>query len=218
VPDEGVEEVVEEHDGRDGRLGSASQVAEARRPRAEVREEAILSATMKLLVEVGYDRLSIDGVAVLAHSSKTTIYRRWPDKAALVVAAITRHTTEELVIPDDSLSLRDDLLALAGSMRDVLCAHDAALLIGLATAMRARPDLALTVHARLMDDKHAACRLVVERAVERGELPSADSVDLLMEACSSMMFARICIGTQPVDDAFVINLVDRILIPAANSF
>jgi AcrR family transcriptional regulator len=188
------------------------------RPRAEVREEAILSATMQLLLEAGYDRLSIDGVAVLAHSSKSTIYRRWPDKAALVVAAVTRHTAQELVIPDDSLSMRDDLLALARSMRDVLSAHDAALLIGLATAMRDRPDLALTVHTRVMDDKYAACRLVVERAVERGELSSADGVGLLMEACSSMLFARICIGTQPVDDAFVTDLVDRVLIPVANSF
>lgn len=198
----------------------SSPADQARRPRrrAEAREEAILNATMELLIECGYDRLSIDGIADLAHSSKSTIYRRWPDKAALVVAAVKRHTGQELVIPDNSLSVRDDLLALARSMRDVLSAHDAALLAGLATAMRSQPDLARTVRAQVMGDKYAACRSVVERAVERGELSSLDSAGLLMEICSSMLFARFVIGHDPVDDAFVTHLVDKVLIPVLNSF
>jgi AcrR family transcriptional regulator len=198
---------------------SSSPVESRRpRPRAEAREEAILSATMKLLIECGYDRLSIDGVADLAHSSKSTIYRRWPDKAALVVAAVKRHTGQEVVIPDNSLSVRDDLLALVRSLRDALSGHDAALLAGLAAAMRTQPDLALTVRMQVMDDKYAACRLVVERAVQRGELSSLDSVGLLMEICSSMLFARFVIGHEPVDDAFVTSLVDKVLIPVLNSF
>jgi AcrR family transcriptional regulator len=198
---------------------SSSPVESRRpRPRAEAREEAILSATMKLLIECGYDRLSIDGVADLAHSSKSTIYRRWPDKAALVVAAVKRHTGQEVVIPDNSLSVRDDLLALVRSLRDALSGHDAALLAGLAAAMRTQPDLALTVRMQVMDDKYAACRMVVERAVQRGELSSLDSVGLLMEICSSMLFARFVIGHEPVDDAFVTSLVDKVLIPVLNSF
>jgi hypothetical protein len=84
--------------------------------------------------------------------------------------------------------------------------------------MRTQPDLALTVRMQVMDDKYAACRLVVERAVQRGELSSLDSVGLLMEICSSMLFARFVIGHEPVDDAFVTSLVDKVLIPVLNSF
>lgn len=198
----------------------SSPAARVHRPRrrAEAREEAILNATMELLVEHGYDRLSIDGVAELAHSSKSTIYRRWPDKAALVVAAVKRHTGQKVVVPDKSLGIREDLLALVRSLRDALVGHDAALLAGLAGIMRSKPDLALTVRMQIMDDKYAACHLVIERAVERGEASSLDSVGLLMEICSSMLFARFVIGNDPVDDAFLMDLVDKILIPVINSF
>lgn len=84
--------------------------------------------------------------------------------------------------------------------------------------MRNQPDLALTVRVQVLDDKYAACRLVVERAVERGELSSPDSAGLLMEVCSSMLFAQFTIGREPVDDAFVTGLVDKVLIPVVNSF
>ena len=59
--------------------------------RGAAREEAILLATLKLLAESGYDQMTVDAVAAEAHSSKATIYRRWPGKAALVVAAVRRY-------------------------------------------------------------------------------------------------------------------------------
>jgi AcrR family transcriptional regulator len=59
--------------------------------RGAAREEAILLATLELLGEAGYDRMTMDAVAARARASKATIYRRWPDKAGLVVAAVRRH-------------------------------------------------------------------------------------------------------------------------------
>ena len=58
------------------------------RPRDETREAAILEATLAVLSDVGYDRLTIDAVATKAKASKATVYRRWPNKAALVVDAL----------------------------------------------------------------------------------------------------------------------------------
>jgi AcrR family transcriptional regulator len=186
--------------------------------RAELREEAILRATLDLLTEIGYDRMSIDGVAARAHSSKSTIYRRWPGKADLVVAAVTRYSGQELEVPADSGSLRTDLVALVAAMRDVLVAYDAGLILGLAMAARHDPDLALTVRMQVMDDKHSACLSVVERAVRRGELPSADGAGMLTEVSSSMLFARLSMAGDAPDDAFVAELVDRVLLPMLKSY
>src|ERR1700692_4839290 len=59
-------------------------------PRAEAREQAILDAALELLMEVGYDRLSMDALAERAHAGKATIYRHWSGKAQIVAEAVRR--------------------------------------------------------------------------------------------------------------------------------
>src|SRR3954451_7303832 len=65
-----------------------SAVKNVGRPRDETRDAVILTATLQVLAEVGYDRLTIDAVATKAKASKATVYRRWTGKATLVVDAI----------------------------------------------------------------------------------------------------------------------------------
>lgn len=81
------------------------------RPRGAGMDEQLLRATQELLVEVGYDRLSMDAVAARCSAGRATIYRRWPNKAALVTDAVTAlHRPQPL---PDTGTLRGDLLALA---------------------------------------------------------------------------------------------------------
>src|SRR5690349_8415936 len=88
------------------------------RPRVEgEREDEILDATVDLLMEVGYDRLTMDAVAREARASKATLYRRWETKASLVVEALARGKTAPHVEEHDTGSLREDLLA-------TFCGHE----------------------------------------------------------------------------------------------
>src|SRR5581483_10849004 len=92
----------------------ASAGAAVGRPRDETRDAAILDATLRILGDVGYDRLTIDAVATEARASKATVYRRWPGKAALVVDAIQSlnpYAAGTGGEPPDTGSLRGDLLA-----------------------------------------------------------------------------------------------------------
>jgi AcrR family transcriptional regulator len=89
------------------------------------REAELLAVTLELLQEHGYDRLTVDAVATTARASKATIYRRWPTKAELVLAAFVEGTRQVAVDPDTG-TLRGDLLQLGES----ICAH--------ASTMRAR--------------------------------------------------------------------------------
>lgn len=82
-----------------------------RRRGAEL-EEALLEAAWRELVEVGYGRFTIDGVAARAGTSRPVIYRRWPDRAELAIAAVRYYASTHQVPTPDTGSLRGDLIEI----------------------------------------------------------------------------------------------------------
>src|SRR3954447_22622340 len=113
------------------------------RPRDPRRREAILSAAISLVAEVGYDRVTVDGLAARAGVSKPTIYRRWPGgKPEIVVEAIRAKRGAAGDLPDTG-SLRGDLLALLGA---VIGSVDAQVAGGLISQLRSSPELAALFH------------------------------------------------------------------------
>lgn len=181
--------------------------------RGAAREEAILRAVLDLIAEVGYDQMTMDAIAARARASKATIYRRWPGKAELVVAAVRGRASAAAVTPPDTGELRTDLLAVLGRMRDGLLAQDAALILGLMVAMHRDPALADAVRARFVHDKHAMFGAAIAQAIARGDLPAGLDAALFMEISSSMLFSRLFVAGEPLDDAFVRRLVDDVLLP-----
>jgi AcrR family transcriptional regulator len=179
---------------------------------AETREQAILDAALELVLQVGYDRLSMDALAERAHASKATIYRHWSGKAELVAAAVgRRHCPGEMPVVDTG-SLREDLLAqvrLARSISD----EDGALVAGLVCAMRDDNQLASVLRKQVLEDKAAACRSIIERAVQRGELSEDADASTLSEVMFAVVFNRVFIAGESLDDAFLVHLVDDILLP-----
>ena len=81
------------------------------RPRDASRDEAILAATLAILLERGYQALTIEGVATSVGVGRPTIYRRWPSKPALAVAALV-HSSRLAIPVRDRGSLRDELVAV----------------------------------------------------------------------------------------------------------
>ena len=79
------------------------------RPRSSEADRAILQTALRLLVEQGYDAMSIEGVASAAGVGKTTIYRRYPSKRELIVAAVSS-LADTFSVPTESGDLRADLL------------------------------------------------------------------------------------------------------------
>ena len=188
-------------------------MAAAQHTRGEVREEAILRATLELLAEVGYDQLTIDGVAARAHCSKATIYRRWQGKPELVIAAVRRHSAPPPQPAPGTGSLREDLLAALEAMRSSLAGQDTALLLGLMTAMRHDRELAAVVREQVIDSKREVFGAAVARAVARGELPAGADHTLLAEISSAMLLSRQLVTGEPLDAAFAQELVDDVLLP-----
>jgi AcrR family transcriptional regulator len=182
--------------------------------RGALREEAILLATLKLLADSGYDQLTIDAVAAQARCSKATIYRRWPGKAALVIAAVRLHAGQPGTGAPDTGSLRSDLLAALAAMRSSLSGQDAALILGLLTAMRRDPGLAAVVRDQVLDAKREVLGPPVDRAIARGDIPADADTALLAEISSAVLLSRLLLTGEPPDDTFVQRLVDTALLPA----
>lgn len=177
------------------------------------REQAILAATLDLLAETGYEALRLDSIASQARASKATLYRHWSGKAELVVDAIRRYEQAELTEAPDTGSLRGDLLATLGCIRDLLSGKTGHLMAGLLPTLRKNTELARVVRDSMLEDKQESTRKLLDRAVARGELPDGVDPAVFLEVAPAIMFTRLFLNGQPLDDEFLAHLADDILIP-----
>jgi AcrR family transcriptional regulator len=180
--------------------------------RAEAREQAILDAALELVLEVGYDRLSMDALAERAHAGKATIYRHWSGKAEVVAEAVRRRKCDEEPVADAG-SLRGDLLATIYSIDASVSSEDGALISGVLCAMRTDPVLANLMRTQVVESKRTNCLELVDRAIARGELPPSATGDVLYEVMPAMVTTRLVINGEELTEEFATHLVDDILIP-----
>lgn len=179
--------------------------------RGESRENAILRAAFELLAEIGYERLTMDAVAIRASASKATIYRRWPGKSDLVAAALRRYAGNEAVHITESDSLRGDLIAVLRALRDKFERSDRALYSGILRAMLANDELAGIIRAQIARNKAMVGDLIADRAARRGE-PVPD-LEVIREVAPAQLIVRLLITGEPVDDDYIAELVDEIVLP-----
>ncbi len=187
-----------------------------RRPRVTgEREHELLDATLRVLAEVGYDRLTMDHVAAEARASKATLYRRWNSKAELVVDALAR--AKGMPEPEiaDTGSLRGDLLAGACGKQGWTAQLPMSVLAGLMTALHTDEELATAFRERFLTPRMEATRDVFLRARDRGEVPADIDMDLVQSVLPSLCtFQEFVLGAT-IDDAFVRRAIDHVVLPAA---
>lgn len=172
----------------------------------------VLDAAMELLAEAGWRGCTMEAVAARAGASKATVYRHWPTRAALVLAAAER-VSAPLPVPGTG-DVRSDLVALVGGLVDAVRAPSfGAVLTAVADA--AEHDAAVAArHAELAAGRRRPVVEAVEAAVDRGELPAHTDVDLLVDLVAAPVFYRRFITHAEVTPAWVEHLVDAALAAA----
>ena len=181
------------------------------RPRDPRRREAILHAAMTLIAEVGYDRATVDALAARAGVSKPTIYRRWPGgKPEIVADAIRAKRAEGASLPDTG-SLRGDLLAMLGAIRGSVD-EDAHIAGGLISQLRASPELAELFREEVIADERRRYDVLLKRAAARGEI-ALPVTPLFADIAGSVIFTRCLIAAEPLDEEFLLELIDHVLLP-----
>ncbi|MDX6259481.1 MAG: hypothetical protein QOH84_1169 [Kribbellaceae bacterium] len=186
------------------------------RPRVEGgREEEILDATVEVLAELGYDRLTMDAVATASKASKATLYRRWSTKAELVVDAISR--AKGCPMPDDvdTGSLRGDLISMSCGEGGFTAEMPLSVMAGLMTALHRDEDLKTAFQDRFLAPRIAITNAVYQRAVERGEIaPDADVELLSVTLPAIVVHQAFVLGIEPTED-LVLRVIDNVIMPAA---
>lgn len=187
----------------------AKQAGSVGRPRDASVDLAILTAAQDLLVEQGFDLMSLEAVAARAGVGKGAIYRRWNDKTQLVVGAVS-DLAQVPAVPDTG-SLRDDLLACARAYE-----HNdrtQAVLAGLMTAMARHPELRDSARAALGLPFTRLFQQVIERAIATGKVPDIVDAKLVSDVFPALAFHRATALGLNVNDDFVVRVVDSLLLP-----
>jgi AcrR family transcriptional regulator len=175
------------------------------RRRDPTRDEAIFQATLEAFVEDGYDGVSVEGVAARAGVGKATIYRRFPNKAELVVEAVRRGAHIEDDLPDTG-DLRADLATMFRPLVERLRGPDGKVLITLAVERVRNPDLAAAFERSVIGAKRGHLRKIVKAAIDRGAIPRDADLDLLAETGPAIIWHHALHGL-PLDE----DLPDRVV-------
>lgn len=182
------------------------------RPRDPGRDVAILEATLALLVEIGYEQLSIESVATRAGVGKATIYRRYRDKAALVAAAVDNRAAGSPPAPG-RVSLREALLTTVQWLARQIEEQEIGLLGAMFAGMRNDATLAREMRRILRRDQAAMTAQPLARGRELGEQLAPHASKLFAELAPALILHRLLLVGQPCHDHYLEHLVDDILLP-----
>ena len=171
---------------------------------------AILDAAVEEVAAVGYDGFTFDGVAERAGVHRTSVYRRWPDKTALLVDALLASAASDVPQPDTG-SLEADLRQLLDSVVTNLAQPTTrALLRAAAAESETTPEIGRIARA-FWTHRIALAAELVRRAQRRGEAPADLDAEHVIELLIAPLFLRLLVTGGPIDGAFADRLVDGTL-------
>jgi AcrR family transcriptional regulator len=187
--------------------------AATHRPRVEGdREQEILAATLDVLAEVGYDRLTMDAVATHARASKATLYRRWNGKVSLIIDALLSQKGP-LAAPDTG-TLRGDLLETFCGMGGLTDQRQMSILASVITAIARDAEFAAAFREQFVGPKAAVGRLLFQRAIDRGEIRADVDLDIVTAALPGIVLHRQFILGEPPTQDLITRVIDQIILPA----
>ena len=196
--------------------GIAGQTPRPGRRRDHTRDPEILDATLEVLAETGYDGMTIDMVAARSKAGKATLYRRWSSKAELVIDAVAcmkKNDIDHAHLPDTG-TLRGDLIALIKPDTIEDSERKLRIMAGLMSMLSRDPNLAEAVNKAIVEPRVAVTRVLMRRAADRGEISPGCDIETLSLIAPSMAVFRVLVLNRPVDRAFLVSLIDEVLLPA----
>jgi len=198
-------------------MGVTDQPHRQRR-RGEELEAALLAAAWDELVEAGFHRLTMESVAARAKTGVAVLYRRWPRKDDLVIAAIAYYgRTHPVEIPDTG-SLRGDMLALLGSVNDARSSFTAVVTAAFTGLLASTGLSPADVRARLLGDRPMWSHDIFRRAHERGELDLDKVPPAVLSMPFDLMRHDLLMTLKPVPAERLASIVDELFLPLVAAY
>ena len=184
------------------------------RRRGSTLEAALLQAAWDELTEAGYAAFTMEGVAARAKTSRAVLYRRWPSRPQLVVAALAARMRSTPFEPPDTGSLREDLLALLRHMSAGVGEVTGVLSFLIANSFtEAGVSPAVLRERALAEISISGTGQVIDRAIARGEIDPARLSPRIRSLPVDLVRHDVIMTQQPVPDATLVETVDRIFLP-----
>jgi len=172
-------------------------------------QAAVFEAIFQLLEEGEYEMLSMASIAERSGVHETSLYRRWKTKDQLVLDAVNRRVAQDIPVPDTG-ALRSDLVALLRSLQLFLQSREGQALFQTAVATLHVPELR-AFRQEHWRQRRAHLQILFERAIARGELSPQVDCQFLLEMLSGIMYMRLFVVNEPVDEMLPERVVDLIL-------
>jgi AcrR family transcriptional regulator len=181
------------------------------RPRSEKADRAILSAATELLAERGLGGMAMEEVAARAGVGKATVYRRWGSRGALALDAFLAEFSRQQPVPDTGTFRGDLLAALRAWIRSVTRTPAGQMLAGLIAEVQGNPALAAAWRERVFEPLRAGNTVLVQRAIDRGEIPADTDADVVLDLLFGSAYHRLLQGHRPLTDQFARRVTDLIV-------
>ena len=195
-------------DGNRG--GGATSARSPGRPRSEEARQAILRSALKLLGKNGFAHLTIEDVAAQASVGKATVYRWWPDKAALIADAFASSTTRKLHFPDTG-SVRTDMSQQMRQLVKVFRSRRGRIVSALLGGGQSDRNLIAAFRERFLWPRRREAYVTLQRGIRRGELREDVDMDLILDSLYGPIYMRFLIRHDNLTPDFVDHLCELIL-------
>jgi AcrR family transcriptional regulator len=183
------------------------------RRRGEELEAALLEAAWEELVEAGFARLTMESVAVRAKTGVAVLYRRWPNKDDLVLAAIQHYgATRPVRIPDTG-SLRGDMIALLSDFSNVRVSFATIVTAAFSGLLASTGLTPAEVREKVIADRPLWSDRIFTRAHERGEIDLDTISSTVMTMPFDLMRHDMLMTLKPISQERVVAIVDELFMP-----
>jgi AcrR family transcriptional regulator len=182
------------------------------RPRDEAAHRAILDATEDLVVEGGYQAMTVEQIAARAGVGKATVYRWWPSKAHLTLEMVTTRWFEVGELPDTG-DIRRDLVEFMRVNFENHARGGLPLMNQIVADLEAGGHVAAIAEAQdfFVDQRRALGRAVMGRAVDQGVLPRDADIDLLLDVAAGVLLYQSLTSGSPGDLVDLDRIADLVL-------
>ncbi len=194
------------HGNRDGSRGKRAPG----RPRSEQARVAILRSTLKLLGEHGFSDLTIEAVAAHAGVGKATVYRWWPNKAALITDAFASSTARNLHFPDTG-SVYTDMSQQMRQVVKIFRSRRGRIVSAILAAGQSDRAVIAAFRERFMKPRRQEAYATIRRGIQRGELHKHVDMDVLLDSLYGPIYMRFLIRHRKLTPSFVDRLCQLVL-------
>jgi AcrR family transcriptional regulator len=179
------------------------------RPRSKRAHRAILQAANELLEGEGFAAVTMEAIAERAEVSKATVYRWWPNRAAVVMDGFLSTVSSEVPFPHTGHA-REDIRLHMRRLTEAFSGRMGPTVAALIAEGQAEPELAEALRSRWLSVRRAEAKEILELGIERGELREGLDLEVAVDILYGPIYYRLLVGHAPLDGDFADALAEHI--------